>query len=75
MTYNYHTIFTSYNTPSAQFNVYTREAGAGCLSIAMEGPSKADITFEDAKDESCLVTYSCDTPGMLARVCNKKHQI
>lgn len=26
-----------------EFSIYTREAGAGTLSIAMEGPSKAEI--------------------------------
>ncbi|VEL37236.1 unnamed protein product, partial [Protopolystoma xenopodis] len=29
-----------------EFNIYTREAGAGGLSIAIEGPSKAEIDFE-----------------------------
>ena len=29
-----------------QFTIYTREAGAGSLSIAIEGPSKAEIDFQ-----------------------------
>ncbi|VEL37950.1 unnamed protein product [Protopolystoma xenopodis] len=29
-----------------EFSIYTREAGAGGLSIAIEGPSKAEIDFE-----------------------------
>lgn len=29
-----------------EFSIYTREAGAGGLSIAVEGPSKAEIDFE-----------------------------
>lgn len=29
-----------------QFVIYTREAGAGSLSIAIEGPSKAEIDFQ-----------------------------
>lgn len=29
-----------------EFSIYTREAGAGGLSIAIEGPSKAEIFFE-----------------------------
>ncbi|KAG7256275.1 hypothetical protein CRUP_015168 [Coryphaenoides rupestris] len=37
----------------AEFSIWTREAGAGGLSIAVEGPSKAEITFEDRKDGSC----------------------
>ncbi|ELU02480.1 hypothetical protein CAPTEDRAFT_100274 [Capitella teleta] len=50
------------NTP-ANFNIYTREAGAGGLSIAVEGPSKAEIDFQDKKDGSCEVAYTCTEPG------------
>ncbi|CAH1784407.1 unnamed protein product [Owenia fusiformis] len=46
-----------------EFNIYTREAGAGGLSIAVEGPSKAEINFEDRKDGSCGVNYKCTEPG------------
>ncbi|XP_025106447.1 filamin-A-like isoform X3 [Pomacea canaliculata] len=45
------------------FNIYTREAGAGGLSIAVEGPSKAEIDFQDRKDGSCGVTYTVSEPG------------
>jgi len=45
------------------FNIYTREAGAGGLSIAVEGPSKAEIDFQDRKDGSCEVAYTCSEPG------------
>uniref|UniRef100_H2ZJ20 Uncharacterized protein n=1 Tax=Ciona savignyi TaxID=51511 RepID=H2ZJ20_CIOSA len=31
----------------ANFTIVTKDAGAGGLSIAVEGPSKADINFED----------------------------
>ena len=48
---------------SGHFNIYTREAGAGGLSIAVEGPSKADIDFQDRKDGSCGVSYTCTEPG------------
>jgi len=47
------------------FTIYTHEAGAGSLSIAMEGPSKADIDFKDNKDGTCDVQYTCSEPGML----------
>ncbi|XP_012939324.2 filamin-A-like [Aplysia californica] len=47
----------------ADFNIYTREAGAGGLSIAVEGPSKAEIDFQDKKDGSCNVTYQVSEPG------------
>lgn len=46
-----------------EFNVYTREAGAGGLSIAVEGPSKAEIDFEDKKDGSSVVSYVAQEPG------------
>uniref|UniRef100_A0A8D0HEX4 Filamin A n=1 Tax=Sphenodon punctatus TaxID=8508 RepID=A0A8D0HEX4_SPHPU len=38
-------------------------AGAGGLSIAVEGPSKAEIAFEDRKDGSCGVSYIVQEPG------------
>uniref|UniRef100_A0A4W5R1J8 Filamin C n=1 Tax=Hucho hucho TaxID=62062 RepID=A0A4W5R1J8_9TELE len=44
-------------------NIWTREAGAGGLSIAVEGPSKAEISFEDRKDGSCGVAYIVQEPG------------
>nr|XP_026692720.1 filamin-B isoform X9 [Ciona intestinalis] len=47
----------------ADFSIWTREAGAGGLSIAVEGPSKADINFEDRKDGSCGVSYVVTEPG------------
>uniref|UniRef100_A0A3P8U777 Filamin C n=1 Tax=Amphiprion percula TaxID=161767 RepID=A0A3P8U777_AMPPE len=47
----------------AEFSIWTREAGAGGLSIAVEGPSKAEITFEDRKDGSCGASYVVQEPG------------
>jgi filamin len=46
-----------------EFIIYTREAGAGGLSIALEGPSKAEIDFKDKKDGSCQVAYRVTEPG------------
>lgn len=46
-----------------EFNIYTREAGAGGLAIAIEGPAKAEIDFYDRKDGSCGVSYVCPEPG------------
>ncbi|XP_075583490.1 LOW QUALITY PROTEIN: filamin-B-like, partial [Pelecanus crispus] len=46
-----------------EFSIWTREAGAGGLSIAVEGPSKAEIAFEDRKDGSCGVSYLVQEPG------------
>lgn len=45
------------------FNIYTREAGAGALAIAVEGPAKAEIDFHDHKDGTCGVSYVCPEPG------------
>lgn len=47
----------------AEFSIWTREAGAGGLSISVEGPSKAEIAFEDRKDGSCGVSYVVQEPG------------
>ncbi|XP_063147803.1 filamin-B isoform X3 [Candoia aspera] len=47
----------------AEFSIWTREAGAGGLSISVEGPSKAEIAFEDHKDGSCGVSYTVQEPG------------
>ncbi|XP_015743061.1 filamin-B isoform X3 [Python bivittatus] len=47
----------------AEFSIWTREAGAGGLSISVEGPSKAEIVFEDHKDGSCGVSYTAQEPG------------
>lgn len=52
---------------SAEFSIWTREAGAGGLSIAVEGPSKAEITFDDHKNGSCGVSYIAQEPGMFSR--------
>lgn len=46
-----------------EFNVWTREAGAGNLSLSVEGPSKAEIDFKDRKDGSCYVSYRVLEPG------------
>uniref|UniRef100_A0A8C2WE17 Filamin B n=1 Tax=Cyclopterus lumpus TaxID=8103 RepID=A0A8C2WE17_CYCLU len=47
----------------AEFSIWTREAGAGGLSIAVEGPSRAEISFDDRKDGSCGVAYVAQDPG------------
>lgn len=47
----------------AEFNVWTREAGAGALAISVEGPSKAVIDFKDRKDGSCYASYVVNEPG------------
>uniref|UniRef100_A0A8C2SHS6 Calponin-homology (CH) domain-containing protein n=1 Tax=Capra hircus TaxID=9925 RepID=A0A8C2SHS6_CAPHI len=49
--------------PGKRSGIWTREAGAGGLSIAVEGPSKAEITFDDHKNGSCGVSYIAQEPG------------
>ncbi|XP_043279891.1 filamin-A isoform X2 [Venturia canescens] len=46
-----------------EFNIWTREAGAGTLAVSIEGPSKAQIDFKDRKDGSCYVSYTVAEPG------------
>lgn len=49
-----------------QFNdfiVNTKDAGYGGLSLAVEGPSKADIDCHDNEDGTCRVTYRPTEPG------------
>ncbi|XP_012258327.2 filamin-A isoform X3 [Athalia rosae] len=46
-----------------EFNIWTREAGAGTLAVSVEGPSKAQIDFKDRKDGSCYVSYVAGDPG------------
>lgn len=50
------------NFPS-EFNVWTREAGAGTLALSIEGPSKAEIEYHDRKDGSCDFSYTVAEPG------------
>ena len=45
------------------FTVSTKGAGAGGLSLAVEGPSKADISCHDNKDGTVSVSYLPTAPG------------
>ena len=45
------------------FTVYTKGVGAGGLSVAVEGPSKAEINCKDNKDGTVTVTYTPPAPG------------
>ena len=46
-----------------EFTVVTKSAGPGGLSLAVEGPSKAEITCTDNGDGSCNVKYVPEEPG------------
>lgn len=45
------------------FTIITREAGAGGLSLGIEGPSKAVIDFQDRRDGTSDVSYVVTEPG------------
>lgn len=47
----------------ALFSISTKGAGAGGLSMAVEGPSKAEIIYHDNKDGSVAVSYLPTAPG------------
>ncbi|XP_061910179.1 filamin-A isoform X1 [Entelurus aequoreus] len=47
----------------AVFTVNTKDAGEGGLSLAIEGPSKADISCVDNQDGTCSVSYLPVLPG------------
>ncbi|XP_063707051.1 filamin-A isoform X3 [Culicoides brevitarsis] len=47
----------------AQFVISTKGAGAGGLSMAVEGPSKTDIKYTDNKDGTVSVNYLPTAPG------------
>lgn len=48
---------------SNEFNVYTREGGAGELTVIVEGPSRAELSYTDRKDGSCHIGYKVSEPG------------
>uniref|UniRef100_A0A2K6V5H7 Filamin A n=1 Tax=Saimiri boliviensis boliviensis TaxID=39432 RepID=A0A2K6V5H7_SAIBB len=47
----------------ATFTVNTKDAGEGGLSLAIEGPSKAEISCTDNQDGTCTVSYLPVLPG------------
>ena len=47
----------------ANFTISTKGAGAGGLSLAVEGPSKAEISCHDNKDGTVSVSYLPTAPG------------
>ncbi|CDQ96072.1 unnamed protein product [Oncorhynchus mykiss] len=57
------------------FTVNTKDAGEGGLSLAMDGPSKADISCVDNQDGTCSVSYLPVLPGQYSILVkyNDKH--
>jgi len=50
---------------SDEFNIYTREAGAGILSVAVEGPSQAKIDVAENANGYTMVSYVVTKEGKL----------
>ena len=48
-----------------EFNIYTREAGAGILSVAVEGPSQAKIEVVENANGYTMVSYVVTKEGQL----------
>ncbi|XDV45848.1 hypothetical protein PO909_013870 [Leuciscus waleckii] len=47
----------------ADFNIWSREAGAGTLSVSVEGPGKINLHFDDQLDDYYNVSYTAQVPG------------
>lgn len=45
------------------FNIYTREAGPGVLSVAIEGPSKAEVEMNENPNGYTMVSYKVSKEG------------
>ena len=56
----------------ADFMIDTRGAGDGQLSVTLEGPSEANIQYQDNKDATCRVTYH--TTGSINRMRFFRHK-
>ena len=50
------------------FNIYTREAGPGSLSVSVEGPAKAKLDVQDRGHGYTTVSYKVDSPGTQHRL-------
>ena len=49
---------------SDEFNIYYREAGAGTLSVSVEGPSKAKLELVDRHAGYVTVCYVVSKEGV-----------
>ncbi|KRX66982.1 Filamin-A, partial [Trichinella sp. T9] len=46
------------------FQLDTRQAGYGGVSVSLEGPSRCEIKYEDNKDKTCKIFYKPFEPGL-----------
>ena len=56
---------SKFGVPADEFNVYTREAGPGKLSIGVEGSSKAVMQVVDGGHGYTTVSYKVSKPGTI----------
>lgn len=54
-----------------EFNIYTREAGPGVLSVAIEGPSKAKIELQENANGYSMVSYTVTKEGTRHKTANR----
>lgn len=47
-----------------EFEIYTHEAGAGGLTISIEGPSKATIHFDERAAGMSVASFRAEQPGL-----------
>jgi len=47
-----------------EFNIYTREAGGGVLSVAVEGPSQAKVEVAENPNGYTMVSYTVTKEGL-----------
>ncbi|KRZ33570.1 Filamin-A, partial [Trichinella pseudospiralis] len=46
------------------FQLDTRQAGYGGVSVSLEGPSRCEIKYEDNEDKTCKIFYKPFEPGL-----------
>ena len=71
-------IFYSFLSFTDEFNIYTREAGGGDVSVSVEGPSKAEIDLIDRGDGFSTCAYKVSKEGKsvtINRLMNEMNQI
>ena len=58
-----HFVISKHRCCLDEFNIYTREAGAGELSVSLEGPSKAILKVKDRGHGYSTASYVVSKPG------------
>lgn len=61
----FYSVTFSFLSLTGEFNLYTREAGAGELQISVEGPSRAEMYIKEIGEGAYSVSYKVSEPGKL----------